>query len=91
MKIYGGVEVSITIIEGRFTPLPLYLLEKHLSSTLCIGSWVSPRISLDITEKRKILRQLGIESQFLCRSAHSQVTLQYIIKITPNYMQTLNY
>jgi hypothetical protein len=57
MKAYGGVDVYIYVfftsalvgLVLRFTPLPLYSLEKSLG-THWIGDWMGPRTGLDDVE-----------------------------------------
>jgi hypothetical protein len=77
MKAYVGVNVQIHIFltsalvrgewsasrPGRFTPEPLYPLDRR---------WVGPRAGLDDVEKRKILLQTGLKLRPLGRPARSQ-------------------
>jgi hypothetical protein len=41
------------VVSGSVTPRLLYPLRKAIS-THCIGNWVSPRVGLDVSEKRKV-------------------------------------
>jgi hypothetical protein len=68
---YSATTLTVALDGGEWSALCLccFTLDTH-----CIGSWVRPRVSLDVSEKRKILSMPRIKPRLLGHPAHTVAT-----------------